>query len=424
MDVLWSWITGNLDAEPRIVSAVMPAVIIIGYLLLGVPAYLLRARRYHDKELEKRGSSVLLAMPLRIYFSWAIRPFYQLVERSGLPPAAITTLSWLLSVGAGVALAAGRFALGGWLFLAAGLCDFFDGRLARHNGTASPRGAALDSIVDRYGDAAVLVGLAWYYRESWVLVAVLATLVGSLLISYVRARGEGLGTEVKVGLMQRPERVVLLGLTVALSPIEAALRTPDDSHPMHWLAVGGLVVLALATQATALQRFVHVLRKLPGSPGEASWIVPRNLALAATAAAAIATAVDFGLVSTLVELASVRPWLATVGGCVLGALVNFTINRGFVFRSDDHPVPQMARYGLVSATSALLNAGGVAVLLLLDIDYRLAWVLVRAAVFVGWNLPLQRDYVYAARQDRPAPSHRTAAAVSAVAITSLDSSHR
>jgi phosphatidylglycerophosphate synthase/putative flippase GtrA len=389
-----------------------------------VPVYLLRARRYRDVELEKRGSSVLLSMPLRIYFSWAIRPLYRLVERSGLPPAAITTLSWLLSVGAGVALAAGRFALGGWLFLAAGLCDFFDGRLARHSGKASPRGAALDSIVDRYGDAAVLVGLAWYYRDSWVLVAVLITLVGSLLISYVRARGEGLGTDVKVGLMQRPERVVLLGLTVALSPVEAALRTPDDPKPMHWLAVGGLVVLALATQGTALQRFIHVLRRLPGSPGEAGWIVPANLALAATISAGIATAADFGLVSVMVELAAATPWVATIIGCVLGALVNFTINRRFVFRSQDHPAPQLARYALVSATSALLNAGGVAVLLLLDIDYRLAWVLVRGAVFVGWNLPLQRDYVYASRDEQPRPSHRTAAAVSALAISSLDSSHR
>ncbi|RLB59997.1 MAG: hypothetical protein DRI90_14785, partial [Deltaproteobacteria bacterium] len=164
--------------------------------------------------------------------------------------------------------------------------------------------------------------------------------------------------------------------------------------------------------------------RLPGSPGEASWIVPRNLALAVVASASIATAIDFSLVSTLVELASVRPWLATIGGCVLGALVNFTINRQFVFRSHDHPVPQLARYGLVSATSALLNAGGVAVLLLLDIDYRLAWVLVRSAVFVGWNLPLQRDYVYAAREDQPRSSHQTAAAVSALTISGLDSSQR
>jgi len=418
MDVVWSWITGNLDAEPRIISAVLPAVIIIGYLVLGVPVYLLRRRRYRDRELEQRGSSVLLSMPLRIYFSWAIRPLYRLVERSGLPPTAITTLSWLLSVAAGVALAVGRFALGGWLFLAAGLCDFFDGRIARNSGKASPRGAALDSIVDRYGDAAVLVGLAWYYRESWVLVAVLVTLVGSLLISYVRARGEGLGTEVKVGLMQRPERVVLLGLTVALSPVEAALRTPDDPRPMHWLAVGGLVILALATQGTALQRFVHVLRKLPGSPRDDGWLVPRNLALAAGVSAAIATAADFGLVTGLVELVSVAPWLATVGGCVLGALINFGINRRFVFHSQDRPAPQLARYALVSATSALLNAGGVAVLLLLDLDYRLAWALVRAAVFVGWNLPLQRGYVYAAQQAQPRPSHRTAAAVSALTVSS------
>ncbi len=415
LDQLGPWLTGRLGAEPRIISAMLPAVLVVAYWVLGVPVYWLVHRRrgaYRDKELEQRGSSVMLAMPVRLYFSWTVRPLWRLVELSGIPPSAITTLSWLLSLAAAVALAVGRFALGGWLFLAAGLCDFLDGRLARRSGQSSPRGAALDSVIDRYNDAAVLAGLAWYYRASWVLAAVLAALVGTLLISYVRARGEGLGTSVKVGLMQRPERIVLLGLTVALSPIEAALRSPNDPHPMHWVAVGGIVVLAIGTQLTALRRFVHVLRQLPASPRDGGWIVPPKMVAAASLSAAIATVADFGLVSVLVELAALQPWLATALGCAFGAVLNFAVNRRFVFHSRGRRRPQMARYGLVSTTSALLNAGGVAVLLLPGLDYRFAWILVRLAVFVGWNLPLQRDYVYPSdiprRDERSAQSAATA----------------
>ena len=112
----------------------------------------------------------------------------------------------------------GQFSLGGWLYLCSGACDFLDGRLARITGKSSASGAALDSILDRYSEAAMLIGLAWYYRESWVLLPVLAFLAGSFLVPYVRARGEGLGLHLKVGLMQRPERVVVLGVAVVFSP--------------------------------------------------------------------------------------------------------------------------------------------------------------------------------------------------------------
>lgn len=422
MEDIANLLAGHLSTEARVVTAVLPAALVVAYFLLGLPVYLVRRRRhgaYHDPEIEGRGSSALLAMPVRLYFGWAMRPIWWVVDRSGLPPNAITTLSWLLSLAAGIALAAGRFALGGWLILAAGLCDFLDGRLARSHGISSPRGAALDSVIDRYSDAAVLVGLAWYYRESWVLVVVLAALVGSVLISYVRARGEGLGQSVKVGLMQRPERVVVLGLATAFAPVEAALRSPNDPHPMHWIAVGGLLLLAVGTQLTAARRFMYLLRAL--EPLSERTVQTSRAVFAALALSSVmATAADFGFMTGLVELFGVPAWLATALGCLVGAGINFSINRHWIFRSKDRPLPQAARYGVVSATSAMLNAGGVAVVLLLPtVDYRLAWLLVRFAVFVGWNLPLQRDYVYAPQpvpnaspapaqvnQREPAPSLR------------------
>src|SRR5690606_12842226 len=132
---------------------------------------------------------------VRRAFFWLVHPLWLLVRMSGVPPMALTTLSAALAVGAGIGIAAGRFGLGGLLYLAAGLCDVFDGRLARERGTAGPPGALLDSVTDRYSDGAVLVGVAWALRDSaWALAALIA-LLGTLIVPYVRARSEGLGIQ-------------------------------------------------------------------------------------------------------------------------------------------------------------------------------------------------------------------------------------
>jgi putative flippase GtrA len=84
----------------------------------------------------------------------------------------------------------------------------------------------------------------------------------------------------------------------------------------------------------------------------------------------------------------------------LGGVVNYTLHRAFTFRSREALVPQLARYALVSATSALLNSGGVWLCTLHPgLDYKLGWWLVRAVVYFAWNLPLQRDYVFNTSDD-------------------------
>ena len=152
-----------------------------------------------DAETLTRGKSVLVGFFLRHYFFWVIQPLWQLLLRSGLPANALSMLSGLLGVSSGVAVAAGRFALGGWLFLAAGILDVMDGRVARTRKEANPAGAALDSVLDRYVDSAMLMGLAWYYRDTWVLLPALVAFLGSSLVPYVRAKGEGLGVSVRDG---------------------------------------------------------------------------------------------------------------------------------------------------------------------------------------------------------------------------------
>ncbi|MCK6549438.1 GtrA family protein [Myxococcota bacterium] len=406
MDDVLSWLRGDLSANGRIWSAVAPVIVLGSYFLLGLVIYLIRLPfkgHFRDAETEARGTTPILGRAPRAYFTWVMGPIWELFHRTQIPPNAVTTLSVFLAAAAGVTIATGRFSLGGWLYLFAGACDFIDGRLARKTGRATPAGAVLDSTLDRYAEAAVLVGLAWYYRDSWVLLAVLATLVGSFAVPYVRARGEGLGVVVKdVGAMQRPERLVITGVTIAFSPIVEALLVPEDPHPIHRLAVLGICVLAATTHFTAFRRMTYVMRALepPRPAPRASSLVGESSVFRSLTAAVAATGIDFLTVMLLVQSAHLDPRLGTAIGCIVGGLVNFGINRVWTFASNAPAASQAWRYALVSTSSALLNSGGVAVLLFLPgLDYRIAWGIARAAVFLTWNYPLHRDYVFTSGDD-------------------------
>ncbi|QSQ11513.1 GtrA family protein [Myxococcus landrumensis] len=396
LENLVAWLTGNLSPSARIWTALAPAILACAYFLGGLLIFCIRCAFKgvpRDEETLKRGSTVLVGFFLRHYFFWVIQPLWAVILRSGLPANALSMLSGLLGISSGVAVAAGRFALGGWLFLAAGILDVMDGRIARTRKEANPAGAALDSVLDRYVDSAMLMGLAWYYRDTWVLLPALGALLGSSLVPYVRAKGEGLGVSVRDGAMQRLERVLFLGVGTALSPILEAVFWPEQKHPMHWLAVVGLVFVAVMSNLTAISRFRNLVKALAPKRQEArseKAIVGLN-----AAAGAIATAVDFALVLALVEWMDLLPAWATVLGALLGAVVNYSINRVLTFRSTAAVGRQMVRYAVVSGTSALLNAGGVALLTLHpQLAYTLGWWLVRGVVYFAWNLPLQRDYVF------------------------------
>ncbi len=399
MDWIINCLTGQLTASERIWSAAAPALIIFSYLFGGLFVFRIRCAlrgSFQDPEIAGRGSSLLLGMPLRHYFVWITRPAWRLLRLTALPPLAVTTLSVLLASAAAVSVGAGRFALGGWLYVFSGLCDFFDGRLARATDSASPAGEALDSILDRYSDMVMLVGLAWYYRESWVLIVIGVLGIGTSLIPYIRARGASLGVEVKVGVMQRPERMVLLGFAVALSPILEALYVPRDTHPMHYLAVIGICLTAVSSMMTAVRRFLYLLSALNSKHDSPGWGgTDKASLLRFSISSVVATAIDFVAVLLLVKYSGLVPWLATFLGCGIGAVLNFMINRFWAFGSHESAVGQIFRYGFVSSSSAMLNAGGVAVLLSLPtLDFRIAWAIARVAVYLFWNYPLNRHYVF------------------------------
>lgn len=182
------------------------------------------------------------------------RPAILWLDRAGFSPLSVSIIGLMVSALSGLIVARGYLFLGALVFLVGSAFDMLDGGLARLQGSVSRRGAFLDSCFDRLGEAALFAGLTWYYTthfaapREWAVLFILGTVVGSITTSYVRARAEGVGTTCYVGLMQRPERVVLLvvGMLLGWRILEVVL--------------GFLMFVTLATTA---QRIVHVWRKLP-----------------------------------------------------------------------------------------------------------------------------------------------------------------
>lgn len=178
---------------------------------------------------------------------WLAR-LVQPLERWGIHPNAITVLGFLLSVGAGLLAGLDLRWGAALLWVLGGLCDALDGTLARRSGKASPAGAFLDSTLDRYSDAAILLGIGAAWQRAGMAwggwIAGIA-LLGALMVSYTRARGEGLGISLREGLFTRLERFLLILI---------ALLT-------GWY--GPLLILfAALTHLTALQRAWQAMRML------------------------------------------------------------------------------------------------------------------------------------------------------------------
>lgn len=186
-----------------------------------------------------------------------LRPVILTLDRWGFSPLAVTLTGLVICLLGAWIVAEGRLFWGTVIFLLGSAFDMFDGGLARLQGTASRRGAFLDSVLDRFGEAAYLIGVAiWWMQkqpDNWdrAVILVLVTLFGSLVTSYVRARAEGVGETCYVGILQRTERIILLGAGALLG-----------RHVLY----GVLWVLAILTLVTTVQRILHVAGKLPG-PG-------------------------------------------------------------------------------------------------------------------------------------------------------------
>jgi len=174
-------------------------------------------------------------------------PVAGLLKTTDLRPNTLSIAGLAVAGAAGIAVAGGHITLGAWFFLFSGPFDALDGALARAAGLESRFGAFLDSFLDRYADASVLLGLIYWasLRDHHGLVVLSAlALLGSIMVSYARARAEGLGLSCSVGLFTRLERFIVMVLALFTGQL-----------------LIGITVLAVLSNLTALQRLHHVYRQ-------------------------------------------------------------------------------------------------------------------------------------------------------------------
>jgi CDP-diacylglycerol---glycerol-3-phosphate 3-phosphatidyltransferase len=200
---------------------------------------------------------VKLTSDLEKPFYAAVSPLVDRLIRAGVRPNTITTIGTGLVLISAVVYASGHIRIGGLLLLLSGVADTLDGQVARGGAMVTRFGAFYDSTLDRVGDGATFIGIGAFlltapdvaYRTPAVILCMVAIL-GSVLVSYARARAEGLGLDCKVGIAQRAERVLGLGL--------ASLVFGAGRHALLLETI--VALLAVASIITVVQRFVYVYK--------------------------------------------------------------------------------------------------------------------------------------------------------------------
>jgi len=211
----------------------------------------------------------LLSEKNRARYLKIVTPVGHFLNRFGFHPHILSIMGLLLSIAAGIVYCAGNFFWASWVVVLAGISDTLDGQLARDSGKGSEFGAFFDSTLDRYGEMFLLMGLVLFFsggsaffrgeqgapthsHDPWAVLFGVMAMAGSFMVSYSRARAEGLGFECRIGLMQRPERMTLLVLGSLLGSIPII--------GMIFMKMT-LLVLALSTNFTAIHRMVYVRKK-------------------------------------------------------------------------------------------------------------------------------------------------------------------
>ncbi len=198
----------------------------------------------------------LIPKPLQRGLEASLSPIVAWLIDRRTNPNVLTTVGTIVLVGSGVAFGYGIARLGGFLLLLSGVFDMLDGKVARGREVVSPFGAFYDSTLDRVGESALYTGIALYFVSGgvpdWIVLPAvgitITALACSLMVSYARARAEGLGFECKVGIAQRAERILGLGVPSMFLGV----------GPSGFLLLLIVTFLAFIALITVVQRIVHV----------------------------------------------------------------------------------------------------------------------------------------------------------------------
>lgn len=204
------------------------------------------------EQASEKKQPMTLTDRLRIIFRGVTEPLAGFFNRIGLMPNTMTLLGLAGNVAGAILLAQGNMIWGGILILVMGPVDALDGTMARLRGMAGSFGAFVDSVTDRYSELIIFGGLIYYYAQQNDMVstiAVYAAAAGSVLVSYIRSRGQSLGWDTKVGILTRAERYLVLAPALILGGI-------NSNIPLV-----GIWIIAILANVTAIQRIIDVRRQ-------------------------------------------------------------------------------------------------------------------------------------------------------------------
>ncbi len=217
-----------------------------------------------------------------------INPVVELFIKVGVTPNMITFFGFILNLAAAIILIFGAeygersshsfVAIAGAIILFAGLMDMLDGRVARVGNMANKYGALYDSVVDRFSELYMFLGICYYLiSHDYFLSSLFAfiAMIGSIMVSYTRARAEGLGVDCSVGIMQRPERILIVGVSAVLCGVTSSIIGADFKVEVDWLPVPlfetisiftfPIFILAIGANITAYRRLIFARDQLQGT---------------------------------------------------------------------------------------------------------------------------------------------------------------
>lgn len=239
-------------------------IILINVVFLGTFLFFLatRDRWPVPDDLAGRHQSKFLSRVFHEYWYWLTTPVARFFVAIRFSPNILTFIGFATSCVSAWLFAHGWFGYAGWVMIIGSTFDLFDGKVARLTNKVSRSGAFYDSVMDRFGEGAVFTGLAWYYRASWLLPVVVWAAIAAMLVSYTRARGEGVGVVCKKGPMQRPDRLAYLGVASIFQPItDTVLRTWMESPPTV-LMMFVCCLIALMGTYSAFYRTIYIMNAI------------------------------------------------------------------------------------------------------------------------------------------------------------------
>jgi len=222
-------------------------------------------------EIEDRHSSLILGKWIREFWFWLTYPIYKFFIYFKISPNAISIMGTIVALLSGICFALGHIGLAGWVMVLGASLDLFDGRVARELNRVTLAGSYIDSCMDRISEGLTMVGIVYFYSDSFIFWVAMAAFIGSQITSYTKAKGETMGVEYAGGMMQRPERIAYMGGGAIVAPLMAyfiypftMVKWPDISYLdlIGYVYMIPLIFVAFFSIVASLNRIVKIMKLL------------------------------------------------------------------------------------------------------------------------------------------------------------------